>query len=184
MKAEEQLRGSAGGNDKTAVTNKHKRVMEAVAEGLLQVHGLVPNTKQPGIFRLMSKNCNGFNNKIGGNNKITKALDIKDKLDIDCLLYCEHRINFWHKDNKNDLKQMFQQELACTAVAAHNIHKGRHTRRVQEGGTGSICFGDASRYVKKIGCDNKGLGRWCWILLGGADGHKTTIITAYNPCKK
>ena len=56
----------------------------------------------------MGENCNGFNNKIGGNNKITKALDIKDKLNIDCLLYCEHRINFWHKDNKNDLKQMFQ----------------------------------------------------------------------------
>jgi hypothetical protein len=50
MKAEEQLRGSAEGNEETAVNNKHKRVMEAVEEGLLQVHGFAPNTKQPGIF--------------------------------------------------------------------------------------------------------------------------------------
>ena len=67
--------------------------MEAVEEGLLQVHGTAPNTKQPGIFRLMGENCNGFNNRIGGNEKIAKALDIKEELDIDCLLYCEHRMN-------------------------------------------------------------------------------------------
>ena len=50
MTGEEQLRGSAEGNEETAVNNKHKRVMEAVEEGLLQVHGFAPNTKQPGIF--------------------------------------------------------------------------------------------------------------------------------------
>jgi len=183
MKAEKKLRGSAEGNEETAADNEHKRVMKAVEEGLLQVHGFTPNTKQPGIFQLMGKNCNGFNNKIGRNNKIDKALDIKDKLDIDCLLYCKHRINFWHKDNKNDLKQMFQWELACTAIAAHNVHEGKHARRVQEGDTGSICFGDATEYVEKVGRNDKGLGQWCWILLGGADGHNRRIITAYNPCK-
>jgi hypothetical protein len=73
--------------------------------------------------------------------------------------------------------------LACTAVAEHNVHKDRHAGRVQEGGTGSICIGDASGYVKKVGRDNEGLRRWCWILLGGAEGHNTKIITAYNPCK-
>jgi hypothetical protein len=56
MKVEEQLRGSTEGSNKTAADNKHKRVMEAVEEGLLQVHGFAPNTKQPGIFQLMGKN--------------------------------------------------------------------------------------------------------------------------------
>jgi hypothetical protein len=50
MKAEEQLRGSTEGNDETAADNEHKRVMVAVEEGLLQVHGFAPNTKQPGVF--------------------------------------------------------------------------------------------------------------------------------------
>ena len=100
--------------DKTACCtsdNENRRVMEAVEEGLIQVHGTAPNTKQQGIFRILGENCNGFDNRIGGNNKIAKVLEIKEDLDIDCLLYCKHRLNFRHKDNKNDLKQMFQQEL-------------------------------------------------------------------------
>ncbi len=109
-------------------------------EGLLQVHGTAPNTNQQGIFRILGENCNGFNNMIGGNNKIAKAMDIKEDLDIDCLLYYKQRLNFRHKDNKNNLKQMFQQELACKAVGAHNVHKAIIAGRVQEGGTGVICF--------------------------------------------
>ena len=147
--------------------DENKRVMEAVEEGLLQVHGTAPNTKQQGIFRILGENCNGFNNRIGGNNKIAKALDIKEDLDIDCLLYCEHRLKFRHKDNKNDLKQMFQRELACTAVGAHNVHEAKIAGRVQEGGTGSICFGETVGYVRKTGKDEEGLGRWCWIYLAG-----------------
>jgi hypothetical protein len=70
--------------------NENERVMAAMEEGLLQVHGTAPNTKQQGIFRILGENCNGFNNRIGGNNKIAKALDIKDDLDINCFLYCKH----------------------------------------------------------------------------------------------
>ncbi len=114
--------------------------------------------KQQEIFRIMGENCNGLNNRISGNKKISKALDIKEDLDINCLMYCEHRLNFKHKENKNDLKQMFQQELACTAVSAHNIHEGKVASRVQEGGTSTICFGETMAYIKKTGQDSKGLG--------------------------
>ncbi len=72
----------------TSAKDEHQKVQEAVKEGLLQIHGSAPNTKQSGMFRIMGENCNGFNNRIGGNEKIAKALDIKDNLDIDCLLYC------------------------------------------------------------------------------------------------
>jgi hypothetical protein len=90
------------GDDKaaTAATDKHNKVLEAVEEGLLQVHGTAPNMKQQGIFRIMGKNCNGFNNRIGRYEKIAKALDIKEDLDINCLTYCEHHINFRHKETK------------------------------------------------------------------------------------
>jgi hypothetical protein len=158
--------------------------MEAVKEGLLQTHGVAPNSKQAGIFRVLCKNTNGFNNRIsGGNQKVVKALGIKDDLDTDCLLYCKHRLNLSHKSNVNDFKQMFQWEIACTAIALHNVHKWQQAGRVQEGGTGAICFGDATGYICKVGKDEEGLGRWSWILLGGSDGHMTRLITAYNPCK-
>ena len=93
------------GNNKNSaevmVKDEHRRVLEAVEEGLLQVHGMAPNTKQQGIFRILGENCNDLNNKKQrGNMKIWKALDIKDDLDTDCLMYCKHCLNFKHKDNK------------------------------------------------------------------------------------
>jgi hypothetical protein len=166
-----------------ASNDENRRVMEAVEAGLLQIHGTAPNIKQHGIFQVMGENCNGFNNRIGGNHKLAKAMDIKEDLDIDCFLYCKHRLNFQHKDNKNNLKQMFQWELACTVVGAHNVHKAKIAGKVQEGGMGSICFGKSVGYIRKTGKDDEGLGRWSWILLRGNNKHQTRIISAYNPCK-
>ncbi len=103
--------------------DKHKREAKAIKEGLLQTHGTPPNTKQDGIFRIMGENCNGLNSRIGGNGKIRKILAIKEDLDIDCIMLCEHWLNFKQKENKNDLKQMFQCKIACTAVSAHNVHE-------------------------------------------------------------
>jgi hypothetical protein len=88
---------------------------------------------------------------ISGNNKIAKALDIKEDLGIDSLMYCKHCLNLQNKSDKNDFKQMFQWEFACAAIAAHNTHEGQHARRVQEGGTGTVCFGDTTGYIKKVG---------------------------------
>jgi hypothetical protein len=159
-------------NKDTTKADKHQKVMEAVNKGLMQVHGSAPNSKQDGVFRIMCKNVNGINNRISGNNKIAKALDIKDELGIDCLMYCKHRLNLRHKDNKNDFKQMFQREIACMAVGTHNIHESKHAGRVQEGGTGAISFGDARGYIRKVGKDEEELGRWSWILFGGSNDYK------------
>jgi hypothetical protein len=71
MMAEETFKEDNGVNWDIAASDEHKRVMEAIKERLLQVHGIAPNTKQPGIVRFLGENCNGFNNKIGGNNKIS-----------------------------------------------------------------------------------------------------------------
>jgi hypothetical protein len=57
IKEEGWHKDSKGRNEEVAADNEHKRVMEAVEEGLLQVHGTAPNTKQPGIFRLMGENA-------------------------------------------------------------------------------------------------------------------------------
>ncbi len=154
--SETKGRGDSGIANEAA-KDEHRRVSKAVEEGLLQIHGTTPNTKQQGIFRIMGENCNRLNNRISGNEKIVKAIDIREDLDIACLMYCKHRLNFKHKENKNNLKQMFQQEHACTALSAHNIHRGKVAGRVQEGGTGTICFGEMMVYIKKTGQDSEGL---------------------------
>jgi hypothetical protein len=109
----------------------------------------------------MGETCNGFSNRIGGNEKIAKALDIKEDLNVNCLMYYKHCISFRHKDNKNDLKQMFQCKLACREISAHNVHEAKVAGMVQEGGTGTICFGESTGYIRKTGRDNNGIGRWC-----------------------
>jgi hypothetical protein len=183
IKEGDDIMKTNNGRSGTLATEEHKRVMEAVTEGLLQIHRMAPNTKQDRIFRIMGKNCNGLNNRIGGNEKIGKLLDIKEDLDIDCVMICKHRLNFKHKDNKNNLKQMFQQEISCMASSAHNLHEAKYAGRAQEGGTGTICFGESTEFITKIGQDEECLGRWSWIRLSGTNGHATRIVTAYNPCK-
>ena len=71
---------------------------------MLQPHGSPPNTTQDGIFRLLYKNSNRFNNRIVGNCKLDKALDLKDKLEADGLLCSKHRLNLKHRDYKNNFK--------------------------------------------------------------------------------
>jgi hypothetical protein len=126
LKKDMEIDRGQGQDKKSTRSDKHKRVMEVVDKGLLHVHGIAPNSKQDGIFCLMCENANGLNNMISGNNKIAKELDIMEDLGIDCLMYCKHCLNLQHKLNKNDFKQMFQQEIACTAIAAHNTHEGQH----------------------------------------------------------
>jgi hypothetical protein len=85
-----------------------------------------------------------------------KALEIKDKLDAYGLLFCKHRLNLCHRDNKNNFKQMFKQEWACRVIAANNIHQ--NIGRVQEGGTGMVSFSDSTRYIMQTRKDPYGLG--------------------------
>jgi hypothetical protein len=49
MKAEGTFKEDNRVNGDIAALDEHKRVMDAIKEGLLQVHGIAPNTKQPGI---------------------------------------------------------------------------------------------------------------------------------------
>jgi hypothetical protein len=160
---------------------EQEAVKEAVDKGLLQPHGIPPNSKQQGTFRILCKNPNGLNNQIMGNQKLGKAIDIKDELDADGLLFCKHRLNLHHKDNKNNFKQMFQRKVDCRAVAANNVHQ--NVGRVQEGGTGMVAFGKSTGCITKTGKDAYGLGQWCWTLYGGSEGHNTSVVVAYNACK-
>jgi hypothetical protein len=76
---------------------------------------------------------------------------------------------------------MFQWEVACIAIVAHNVHHG--VSRVQERVTGIVAFGNTIGYISKVGRDPYGLGLWCWTVYGGSEGHHTRVIVVYNACK-
>ncbi len=97
-----------------------------MGEGLLQTHGMASNTKQDGIFRIMGKNCNGLNNRIGGNGKIGKIMDIKEDLDID-KRYCD-----WQSLHTTFTRQNMQEESRREALAQYVLASQQDTSLKQD----------------------------------------------------
>ena len=50
------------------------------------------------MTRVIYENPNGFNSRINRNEKLEKAKEIIDELEVDVVAYSEHRLNFKHKD--------------------------------------------------------------------------------------
>lgn len=109
-------------------------VMEirGVADEVLQVHGVAPGKKPEGVTRMVMENPNGLNTTFRDNEKLEKAKEIFDELEVDIVAFSEHRINCKHKSNRNSLKQLFQGgEAELRTVVGHNVHE--NVSRTQEG---------------------------------------------------
>ena len=153
-----------------------------VPDEILRVHGMAPPTKAEGSIRMVYENVNGFQNKMFGNEKVDKAKDLHDELEVDIAAYCEHRLNMRHKRNQNRFSQLFKGgEAAVRSVVAHNVHE--NFGPVQEGGTSLLLFGPLAESLLQGGMekDTTGLGRWVVMTLEG-QGAKTRIVCGYNPC--
>ena len=149
---------------------------------ILKVHGNVPPPKAGGTIRLIYENINGFPNRLSDKEKIGKARDLHDELEVDIAAYCEHRLNMRHKKNHNGFNLLFNGgEAAIRSMVGHNIHK--NFGPTQQGGASLIMFGHLTDYIKsdESGKDETGLGRWVVMTLEG-QGVKTRIICGYNPC--
>jgi hypothetical protein len=72
-----------------------------ILEEVLQVHGYAPPKKAEGMVQLICENVNGFINRLSGNEKVDKAKEIHDELEVDIMAYCEHQLNMWQKKNGN-----------------------------------------------------------------------------------
>ena len=178
--------GEVGGDECRAETLQ-REMLEAsgVTDTVLQVHGVAPGSKQDGVFRLVYENCNGLSNKISGNDKLDKAREINDELEVDVACYNEHRQNLMHKDNRNGFAQLFRGgEAEVRAVAAHNTHEGKEVGKVQEGGTAMVLFGQLIEQYdfEASGREDSGLGRWVVMVFRGENGITTRIVCGYNPC--
>ncbi len=77
-------------------------------EEILQVHGYAPPTKAEGTVILMYENVNSFQNRLSGNEKVERAKEIHDKLEVDIVAYCEHQLNMRHKKNCNGFNQLLK----------------------------------------------------------------------------
>jgi hypothetical protein len=64
-----------------------------VPEEVLLIHGAAPATKLEGVIRLIYENANGISNKLCDNEKVEKAKELHDHLEVDIMAYNEHRLN-------------------------------------------------------------------------------------------
>jgi hypothetical protein len=132
--------------------------------------------------RLVYENVNSLSNKLKDNEKVEKAKEIHDKLEVDIAAYNKHRLNMQHRRNVNGFNQLFKGgEVATQSVVVHNIHED--ISRVQEGGTSLLIFGTLADQLDhdQTGKDETGLGRWSVMMLKG-DGMTMRVVCGYNPC--
>ncbi len=172
-------------NERLALIEQQEqnRVRElGIADEVHQVHETPPSSKGEGIMRLVYENVNGLSNKLSDNEKVEKAKEIHDELEVDIVAYNKHRLNMRYRGNVNGFNQIFKGgEVAIQSVVAHNIHE--NISRVQKGGTSLLLFGTLTDQLDhdQMGKYEMGLGRWSVMMLKG-DGVTTQVVCGYNPC--
>ncbi len=130
-----------------------------ISEEVLQVHGVAPPSKGKGVVRLIYENMNGLSNKLSNNDKVDKAKEIHDDLEVDIVAYNKHRLNMHDRRNVNRLNQLFKGgKEALQSVVAHNVHE--NIGRVQEGEMSLLLFGSLTEQLNhdQTGKDETGLG--------------------------
>jgi hypothetical protein len=172
-------------NERVALVELQEKVRVeelGISDKVLKVHGVAPTSKGEGIIRLIYENANGFSNRLSNNEKVEKAKEIHDELNVDIAAYYEHRLNMRNRHIINGFNQLFKDgEAAIQSVVAHNIHE--NISCVQEGGTSLLLFGALTEQLAhdEPGKEKTGLGRWSVMTLKG-DGVQTRIVCSYNPC--
>jgi hypothetical protein len=126
---------------------------------------------------------NGISNRMSNNDKLEKAKELHNKLEVDIAADNKLRLNLRHRLNVNGFNQMFKGgEVAIQSVTAHNTHE--NIGCVQEGGTSLLAFGTVTEYLdyQQLGKDKMGLGRWSFITFKGDKGVQTRVVCGYNSC--
>ncbi len=59
-----------------------------ISDEVLKVHGVAPASKGEGIIRLIYENANRFSNRLSNNEKVEKAKEIHDELNVEIAAYC------------------------------------------------------------------------------------------------
>ena len=98
--------------------------LRGVSDEVLKVHGTAPGSKPEGITRLVYENVNGLKCQWTNNDKIDKARELHDELEVDIAAYNEHRLNMKHKANGIGFSQLFNGgEAEVRSVGAHNVNE-------------------------------------------------------------
>ncbi len=90
---------------------ERSRVTEVgVPEEGLRIHGVALASKPEGVIWLIYENVNSISNKLSNNDKVEKAKEIINELEVDIVAYNEHCLYLQDKQNVNGFNQLFKGE--------------------------------------------------------------------------
>ena len=137
-------------------------------------------SKGDGDIRIATKNIQGLG-LTPGNSKEDELKEWMVNRDLDIVGLQELNVNW----NKCKHKARFCERFRSPAweyirdSVAHNKHDRKH--RHYYGGCATIGINQVTHRVAGSGADERGLGRWSWLLLKGKNNRTVRIVTTYQP---
>ena len=142
-------------------------------------YGYIPQKKPEHCLRLVLENYNSLCVFVS-KKKVHDVNEMITRYEIDGLGGCETQADWRYELYEQRFHEQLAKVKAKKSVVGFNCTERRIVRD-QKGGTVMMAVGRFSTFVLDKGVDSTGLGRWCWILVGGPE-KKTRITTAYQPC--
>ena len=147
-------------------------------------YGYVPPEKPDDTVRVLYENLSSLALFTEGplrHRKVRQLNKLMSEYGADLFAGCETRTDWRFVTQEDDrFCNLFGLGNAAKGIASSNVND-RQIRRDQWGGTCIAAVGRFSSFVKEVGSDSSGLGRWSWVRVGGG-GKTTRMIIAYQPC--
>ena len=134
------------------------------------------------VIRFVSKNIQGLGLQPGNPKEDELKTWIANK-NIDVIGVQETNVNWGKCRNQDRFSERIRNpswEFARYSVA---YNKRSNKYKHQYGGCISLAIDQVTHRISGSGADERGLGRWSWILMKGKDSIKVRVITIYQPNK-
>ena len=146
------------------------------------IWGDVMSKQKDENIRIVTKNIGGLGVK-PGNAKEDELKNWIGKKQIDIIGIQEVNINWKKCRGKYSLGERMKTPSWEYVRTSGSYNKHDTDTMSQWGGTLTVCKDQMTHYVAGTGGDERGLGRWSWILFQGKNKRRTRVITVYHPNK-
>ena len=134
--------------------------------------------RQDGTFRFIMNQVYNMSKKHVQEVKVDQMTKLANRYNADAWGISEHGIHFQKRPASETINGYFDTEVQLRLVSSSNTNEKTSSNHVP-GGTAIVATNTLGGYIKKTGTNTRKLGRYLWMLLEGAIGHKTRIVQVY-----
>ena len=110
--------------------------------------------------------------------KVDQITRLENRYGADAWGISKHGINPQKRPESETMDSYFDTKVQLRSVSSSNINEKTSSNHVP-GETAILATNIPGGYIKRTGTDSRKLGRYSWMLLEGAIGHKTRVIQVY-----